>query len=125
MQASLLTKIQMISSRGFPTLTVSSSVVVALVGIFALPRSVVKKLEDAEMPLQVTVGAVPIISYSDRNRSGIYGPRHFLNFPVFTARNRNLSPFRNSAPVWWPRWRNRGLNLSVGSRSYSNAGINT
>ena len=37
----------------------SSSVIVALVGSVVLPRSVVKKLEDVKMPLQVTISVLP------------------------------------------------------------------
>ena len=59
-QASLLAKVKM----GVPLFTMprqSSPVVVALVGSFVLPRLVVKKLEDAGIPLQVTVSVLPVM----------------------------------------------------------------
>ena len=56
-QAYLLAKVQV----GSPLLTMSRSVVVALMGSFVLLRSVLKKLEDAEMHLQVTVSVLPFL----------------------------------------------------------------
>ena len=56
-QTSPLAKVQ----KGSSLLTMPSSVVVALMGSFKLPRLVVIKLEDAEMPLQVAVSVLLVL----------------------------------------------------------------
>ena len=72
----------------------------AIVGSLVLPRSVVIKLEDAKMRLQMAVRVLLVLRaalrhsrYSDPNWSGICG--------IFLYWRPGIGIYRNSFPVWW------------------------